>query len=61
MLASAVLGIFIAAAATASASAETRTLKLYYVHTGERAEIAFKRDGKYLKEGLNQLNRFLRD
>nr|WP_188824904.1 DUF882 domain-containing protein [Brucella endophytica] len=43
------------------ASAETRTLKLYYVHTKERAEIAFKKDGRYIPSGLNQLNRFLRD
>ncbi|WP_420960978.1 DUF882 domain-containing protein [Brucella sp. IR073] len=43
------------------ASAETRTLKLYYVHTKERAEITFKKDGRYIPSGLNQLNRFLRD
>jgi uncharacterized protein YcbK (DUF882 family) len=43
------------------ASAETRTLKLYFVHTKERAEITFKKDGRYLSSGLNQLNRFLRD
>lgn len=44
-----------------TASAETRSLKLYYVHTGERAEIAFKKDGRFLKEGLQKLNVFLRD
>lgn len=43
------------------ASAETRSLKLYYVHTGERAEIAFKRDGRFLPDGLKKLNVFLRD
>lgn len=43
------------------ASAETRSLKLYYVHTGERAEITFKKDGRYLKDGLQKLNVFLRD
>nr|WP_199194804.1 DUF882 domain-containing protein [Phyllobacterium phragmitis] len=43
------------------ASAETRTLKLYFVHTKEKAEIAFKKDGRYLSSGLAQLNRFLRD
>ncbi|WP_246717124.1 DUF882 domain-containing protein [Oricola nitratireducens] len=48
-------------AAMASASAETRTLKLYFIHTGERAEITFKKDGKYIPSGLNKLNRFLRD
>jgi uncharacterized protein YcbK (DUF882 family) len=30
-----------------SASAETRSLKLYYIHTKERAEIVFKRNGRY--------------
>jgi uncharacterized protein YcbK (DUF882 family) len=44
-----------------SASAETRTLKLYFVHTRERAEITYKENGRYLQGGLNQVNRFLRD
>ncbi|QKV20749.1 DUF882 domain-containing protein [Oricola thermophila] len=48
-------------AGSLSASAETRTLKLYYIHTKERAEITFKKDGKYIKSGLDKLNRFLRD
>lgn len=46
---------------TQSASAETRKLKLYYLHTGERAEIAYKKNGRYLKGGLKRINRFLRD
>ena len=44
-----------------TASAETRTLKLYYVHTNERAEITYKRNGKYLSEGLKKANYMLRD
>jgi len=44
-----------------AASAETRTLKLYFIHTKERAEITFKRNGRYVQSGLDQLNRFLRD
>nr|WP_306048216.1 DUF882 domain-containing protein [Oceaniradius stylonematis] len=47
--------------APAQAAAETRTLKLYFTHTGERAEITFKRNGSYVRSGLNKLNRFLRD
>ncbi|WP_187968180.1 DUF882 domain-containing protein [Aquibium microcysteis] len=47
--------------AAGSAHAETRTLKLYYIHTKERAEITYKKDGRYVQSGLNQLNRFLRD
>ena len=44
-----------------SAKAETRSLKLYYVHTGEKDEIVFKRDGRYDQAGLKKLNVFLRD
>lgn len=43
------------------ASAETRTLKLYNTHTHERVSITFKRNGRYVSEGLRELNRFLRD
>ncbi len=48
-------------AAVPEASAETRSLKLYYIHTKEKAEIVFKRNGRYDQAGLNKLNRFLRD
>ena len=48
-------------AAASAANAETRSLKLYFVHTGEKAVITFKRNGKYDPEGLAKLNRFLRD
>ena len=43
------------------ASAETRTLDLYYVHTGERAQITFKKNGRYDAAGLKKLNQMLRD
>lgn len=58
------LGLVVVSAgltATSSASAETRSLKLFYIHTKERAEIVFKRNGRYDQAGLNKLNRFLRD
>ncbi|MBW3097853.1 DUF882 domain-containing protein [Pseudohoeflea sp. DP4N28-3] len=48
-------------AVPATAQAETRSLKLYYTHTNERAEIVFKRNGRYDRAGLKKLNRFLRD
>ena len=60
----ALAAVFLALAtlfAAGSAHAETRTLKLYYIHTKERAEITYKKDGRYIQSGLNQLNRFLRD
>jgi len=46
---------------TGSASAETRTLKMYFTHTKERATITFKKNGKYIPSGLKKANRFLRD
>ncbi|MEW9804423.1 DUF882 domain-containing protein [Mesorhizobium sp. ZMM04-5] len=49
------------ALAIPAAQAETRTLKLYFVHTKERAEITFKRNGRYDQAGLRQINNFLRD
>jgi uncharacterized protein YcbK (DUF882 family) len=48
-------------ATTPDAKAETRSLKLYYLHTKEKAEIVYKRNGRYDQSGLNKLNRFLRD
>jgi uncharacterized protein YcbK (DUF882 family) len=45
----------------APANAETRTLKLLNLHTREKAEIAFKRNGRYLPDGLRKINYILRD
>ncbi len=44
-----------------AAKAETRSLRLYFTHTGERAEIAYKRNGRYDANGLKQINNLLRD
>jgi uncharacterized protein YcbK (DUF882 family) len=44
-----------------TARAEDRALKLYNVHTKERAIIYFKRNGKYDQAGLAKMNQFLRD
>ena len=46
---------------SAQAAGETRSLKIYFVHTGERANITFKRNGRYDEKGLQALNRLLRD
>lgn len=46
---------------TSAAAAETRTLKLYFLHTKEHASITYKKNGRYIQSGLNELNRFLRD
>ncbi len=45
----------------APAHAETRSLRIYQVHTGERAVITFKRNGRYDRAGLKKLDYILRD
>ncbi|MDQ2632140.1 MAG: DUF882 domain-containing protein [Pseudomonadota bacterium] len=47
--------------AAPAAQAETRTLKLYFIHTKEKAEITYKRNGRYDQAGLKKINNFLRD
>lgn len=44
-----------------SAFAETRALRIQHLHTGEKAEIVFKRDGRYDQAGLKKINFMLRD
>ncbi|WP_019998234.1 DUF882 domain-containing protein [Aureimonas ureilytica] len=44
-----------------AARAETRTLKIYHVHLKEKTEITYKRDGKFLPDGLKKANWALRD
>nr|WP_256478502.1 DUF882 domain-containing protein [Notoacmeibacter sp. MSK16QG-6] len=43
------------------AEAANRTLKLFNVHTKEKAEITFKRNGRYDSGGLRKINHILRD
>ena len=45
----------------ASALGETRTLSMYNIHTKETLTVTFKRDGKYDRDALKQLNHFMRD
>lgn len=49
------------AAAATGAQAEVRSLKLYHLHTHEKAEIVYKRNGRYDPEGLRKINIILRD
>ncbi|WP_027055017.1 DUF882 domain-containing protein [Mesorhizobium erdmanii] len=44
-----------------SAFAETRALRIQHLHTGEKAEIVFKRNGRYDQAGLKKINFMLRD
>lgn len=49
------------AAVATGAQAEVRSLKLYHLHTHEKAEIVYKRNGRYDPEGLRKINIILRD
>jgi uncharacterized protein YcbK (DUF882 family) len=53
--------LLITFAAQARSFAEDRALKLYNLHTHERAIIVFKRNGVYDRSGLSAINEFLRD
>lgn len=44
-----------------AAEASSRSLKLYNTHTGERVEITFKKNGRFIPSALRDLNQFLRD
>ncbi len=46
---------------TAAAQAETRNLKFFNLHTKEKEEISYKRNGRYLPDGLKKINWMLRD
>lgn len=56
-----VLAMLSASTFSTTSQAQTRSLKLYYLHTGEKATITYKRGGKYIQSGLKKMNRFLRD
>ncbi|GJE41659.1 hypothetical protein AEGHOMDF_0825 [Methylobacterium soli] len=45
----------------AIANGDTRTLTIFHTHTKESATITFKRDGRYDRAALEQLNWLLRD
>ncbi|MBU3825712.1 MAG: DUF882 domain-containing protein [Candidatus Oceanisphaera merdipullorum] len=47
--------------ALASRSAPVRKLSLHSINTGEQVTASFWEEGRYLKEGLNTLNRVMRD
>ena len=61
ILLSVALALPAAVPAPVQAESGNRSLKLYFVHTNEKAEIVFKRNGRYDQRGLEKLNVFLRD
>ena len=44
-----------------SADAEERELSFYNIHTKETLTVVYKRDGKYIPEGMKKLNHMMRD
>ncbi|WP_027056770.1 DUF882 domain-containing protein [Mesorhizobium erdmanii] len=60
-LAAVIVAFGVVAAAATGAQAEVRSLKLYHLHTHEKAEIVYKRNGRYIPEGLRKINIILRD
>lgn len=60
-LGAAALALGFLSATAGAASAETRSLKFYHLHTHEKAEIVYKRNGRYVPEGLKKINYILRD
>ncbi|WP_188052204.1 DUF882 domain-containing protein [Aureimonas fodinaquatilis] len=54
-------GIVILTTGVAASYAETRTLKLYHVHLREKTEVTYKRNGRFLPDGLKKANWALRD
>ncbi|TPI60294.1 MULTISPECIES: DUF882 domain-containing protein [unclassified Mesorhizobium] len=56
-----ILAVGFLSVVTSGARAEVRTLKLYHLHTHEKAEIVYKRNGRYDPEGLRKINIILRD
>jgi uncharacterized protein YcbK (DUF882 family) len=49
------------AASILKPAAAHRRLRLKHLHTGERIDVVYQRNGRYLSDGLAALNRFLRD
>ena len=45
----------------APAAIEERTLRLYNIHTKERIEVTFKRNGEYIPDAMKMINHFMRD
>jgi len=54
-------GLRPAGAAALTAGNETRALKIYFVHTNEREEVVFKKNGRYIQSGLQRLDYLTRD
>ncbi|MEW6635041.1 MAG: peptidase M15, partial [Pseudomonadota bacterium] len=46
-LAAVIIAVVFFSAAASGARAEVRSLKLYHLHTHEKAEIVYKRNGRY--------------
>jgi len=60
--AAAIAALLATATLTATeAGPDTRTLKLYNLHTSERLTVTYKQNGRYVPEALSRLNQFTGD
>ena len=50
-----ILAVGFLSAAASGANAEVRTLKLYHLHTHEKAEIVYKRNGRWNVQRLQHI------
>jgi uncharacterized protein YcbK (DUF882 family) len=53
--------LLLAPALSPAAARPARSLSFVHTHTGERCSVVFHENGRYLDDGLAELNRFLRD
>ncbi len=56
-----VTAFFVISVMPAQSREPDKTLKLFFAHTGEKAEFTFKRNGRYDRGELDKINHFLRD
>jgi len=53
--------LLLAPALSPAAARSARSLSFYHTHTDERCSVVYHENGRYLDDGLSELNRFLRD
>ena len=57
----AALAVGVATLSATEAGPDTRSLKLYHLHTGQHITITFKQNGRYIPDALNKLDQFVGD
>src|SRR3990172_9423069 len=60
-LAAALLGMSAGSPQIVAAFGSTRTISFYHIHTKETLTVTYKKDGKYDREALKQIDWLMRD